>query len=362
MSRTKKQIFIATNLLIALAAMVEYAGVRISGHENIPRGVLAAIKAADYTLTPMTGGALIILMHEKNKKSRILWKMFVGNAVIQAISAWKGWMVVIDDQNHYTHGWLYPVYMAFYVLIILILMIRMLNYGKSFKKQNRTSLYATMMLVCVGIGMQELSGWECRVAYLGAVFGVAFLYIHYSEFSQLRLDEKLTEQQVKLSNDPLTGVLSRFAYVDAMNSYEDGVPEHLAVFLMDINGLKAVNDTIGHAAGDELICGAAECIEAVAGRKGRIFRIGGDEFVVFAIMTRKQVREMLADLKQKTEQWSGKKVDHVSLSVGYALAEEKKGFSIEALVKEADQEMYEEKKEYYRISGRDRRGKRTDQK
>lgn len=34
------------------------------------------------------------------------------------------------------------------------------------------------------------------------------------------------------------------------------------VFLIDINGLKVINDTIGHAAGDELICGAADCIEA----------------------------------------------------------------------------------------------------
>lgn len=136
-------------------------------------------------------------------------------------------------------------------------MVRMLNYGKSFRKQNRTSLSATIILACAGIAMQELLGWNCRVAYLTATF----LYIHYSEFSQLRLDEKLTEQQVKLSNDPLTGVLSRFAYVDAIHSYTECCPDNFVVFLIDINGLKVVNDTIGHAAGDELICGVADCIE-----------------------------------------------------------------------------------------------------
>ena len=61
----------------------------------------------------MTGGALILLMQEKNKKSRFLLKTFIGNAVLQVISAFQGWMVVIDDQNHYTHGRLYPIYMAF---------------------------------------------------------------------------------------------------------------------------------------------------------------------------------------------------------------------------------------------------------
>lgn len=234
-------------------------------------------------------------------------------------------------------------------------MIKMLDYGKSFSKQNRISLYAAMILVCVGIGIQELSGGKCRVAYLAAAFVVAFLYIHYSEFSQLRLDEKLTEQRVKLSNDPLTGVLSRFAYVEAIETYADGLPDDFVVFLIDINGLKVVNDSIGHEAGDELICGAAKCIETSIEGKGQTFRIGGDEFVVFATMTQKQVEEALFELKYETEKWSGIKVDKVSLSVGYAFAEEYKEISVEELVKEADKRMYEQKKEYCRISGRERR-------
>lgn len=355
MSKAKKKIFIATNTLIALAALVEYAGVRISGNENIPQGVLAGIKAADYTLTPMTGGALIMLMQKQNKKSHILQKVFIGNAVIQIISAFRGWMVVIDARNYYTHGRLYPIYMAFYLLVIIILMFRMLDYGKSFQKQNRSSLYATIFLVCVGIGMQELSGRNCRVAYLAATFAVTFLYIHYSEFSQLRLDEKIIEQEDKLLNDPLTGVRSRFAYFETVDTYKNYIPDDLTVFLIDINGLKTVNDSIGHEAGDDLIRGAAACIETSVGKKGQTFRIGGDEFVVFAVMSRKKLEAALLELKHETEKWRGTKVDKVSLSVGYVRAEEYKGFSVEELVKEADKGMYEQKKEYYRISGRERR-------
>lgn len=97
--KMKKKIFIATNFLIALAAIVEYVGVLIGGNANIPEGVLAAVKAADYTLTPMTGGALIMLIQEQNKTDRFLRGLFIGNAVIQVISAFFGWMVVIDEQN-----------------------------------------------------------------------------------------------------------------------------------------------------------------------------------------------------------------------------------------------------------------------
>lgn len=186
------------------------------------------------------------------------------------------------------------------------------------------------------------------MAYLAATFAATFLYIHYSEFSQLRLDEKLTQQQVKLSNDPLTGVLSRFAYLDAINVYKKEIPEDLAVFLLDINGLKRVNDSIGHEAGDELICGAAACIEASIGRKGQTFRIGGDEFVVFAHMKEKQATLSMLELQRETKKWSGTKIDSVSISAGYALAKEYPELSIKELVKEADQRMYEQKKEYYR--------------
>lgn len=356
-TREKKKIFLTTNLFVALAAIAECAGIHIGGNPAIPKGVLAAVKAVDYTFTPMTAGALIVLMQEPNKKNPFLRGLFIGNAVLQVVSAFQGWMVVIDSQNHYTHGMLYPVYMALYVLVIIILAVKMLSYGKSFRKQNRTSLYASLILLFVGIGIQELSGWGCRVAYLAAAFAAAFLYIHYCEFSQLRQDEKITEQQIKLTNDPLTGVFSRFAYADEVEVYSNGFPDDFVVFLIDINGLKAVNDSIGHEAGDELICGAAACIESSVGGEGKTFRIGGDEFVVFARMKKEQVKATLLDLKNKAATWSGEDIDSLSVSVGYALAKEHEGLSIRKLVEEADKAMYEQKKAYYQISGHDRRSR-----
>lgn len=351
-SHDKKQLFIATNVLIAVAALAECAGVHISGKAYIPGSLLLAVKAADYTLTPMTGGALIALMQNEDSRKWPLRWLFIGNALFQIVSAFHGWMIVIDSQNHYTHGPLYPVYMVFYSLIIISLTVRMISYGKSFRKQNRKSLYAIILLVFVGIGMQEILGSDYRVAYLAATFGSTFLFIHYSEFSQLQLDDEIAQQQIIISRDALTGVLSRFAYIDAIS---DSVPNDFAVFLLDINGLKAVNDTIGHEAGDELICGAAKCIEATLGKNGRVFRIGGDEFVVFAHMTREQTDAALKDLRHKTDSWTGKKVQSLSLSAGYAIAREHEGFSIEELVKEADKAMYEQKKNYYQHNGHDRR-------
>lgn len=351
-SYKKKRLFIATNILIAVAALAECAGIHLNGKEYIPSGVLAAVKAVDYTLTPMTGGALIALMKPEHEKHRLLPLLFAGNAIFQIVSAFQGWMIAIDAQHYYTHGPLYPVYTAFYVLIIINVFAEMITYGKSFRKQNRTSLYATILLVFIGIAMQEMVG-DYRVAYLAVTFGAAFLFIHYNEFSQIRQDDEINEQQVLIFRDALTGVFSRFAYNDAV---KEPIPKDFVAFLLDINGLKAVNDSIGHEAGDELIRGAAACIEAVFGQNGRVFRIGGDEFAVFAVMPREQAERTLANLKQKTNSWSGEKVKELSLSAGYAIAQEHEGLSIEELVKQADRAMYTQKKEYYQAIDRDRRG------
>ena len=161
---------------------------------------------------------------------------------------------------------------------------------------------------------------------------------------------------MKSSVDPLTGVFSRLAYHESLEQYASSVPADLTVFLMDINGLKGVNDALGHEAGDELICGAAQCITQAVGDRGKIFRIGGDEFVVLGQMTQAQAQEILAALQRIAAAWSGTKVMTLCISAGCAFAGDHPEFSVERLTKEADLAMYARKQEYYRgrkpVSGR----------
>lgn len=122
---------------------------------------------------------------------------------------------------------------------------------------------------------------------------IQWIYEYYTA-QRIRMNKKLMEQRMKSSVDVLTGVFSRLAYHECLEQYADSVPTDLTVFLMDINGLKGVNDALGHEAGDELICGAAQCITQAVGDRGKIFRIGGDEFVVLGQMTQTQAQEILA--------------------------------------------------------------------
>ena len=72
-------------------------------------------------------------------------------------------------------------------------------------------------------------------------------------------------------------------------------------------------------------------------------------------MDRAQAASAIDALTRATSAWSGQKVDTLSVSVGCVFAEDLPGASIEGLVREADMEMYDQKKEYYLLTGRDRR-------
>ena len=352
--------FYLTYGIIALSALAEWTGVQLSGNDSVPRWVLSAVKCADYVLTPMAGGAIVAQMKLRDRWNRALMAVLAVNAVFQVVASFTGWMIVIDAHNHYTHGPLYAAYIAIYLVVIVLTGAEFMAYGSAYRRQNRASLYSVLLLVVIGIAMQEVTGGEYRTAYVALTMGVTLLFIHYAEFYQMNADAHIRKQRNQLMMDALSGAFSRHAYMVALEKYKNTnrLPDRLAAFTIDINGLKMVNDTIGHDAGDELIVGAARCIEKAVGDAGRCYRTGGDEFVVLARMSREQADATLARLTHETGQWTGEEVRQLSLSAGYALAGEHPGLTIEKLVKEADQAMYAAKAEYYRKGGHDRRDRR----
>ena len=346
--KKQKRVFYLTYLLIALAAIAEWAGIQLNGNDTVPNWVLLGVKCADYILTPMAGGALIKQMGIHNRGVTALNGVLIGNTVFQIIAVFFGWMTVIDSNHDYHHGPLYFIYIILYLIVIVIVVIEFLIYGKGFARQNRKSLYSVMSLVLIGILLQEVFGKEIRTAYISMTIGAAMLFIHYVEYAQLDAEEHINKQRELLHRDTLTGLLSRYAYSKELKKYETGaLPDDLAAFSIDINGLKAANDALGHAAGDELICGAANIISKVFDAYGLCFRTGGDEYIVLAHADQQKAEQLIRQLIEEAEAWDGELIHHLSLSAGYALASDHKGVSAEKLIIFADKGMYAEKNQYY---------------
>lgn len=174
-------------------------------------------------------------------------------------------------------------------------------------------------------------------------------------------DEKRREEQlIKMSTtDELTRLYNRRSYDEDISIYKDGnMPDDLVFVMADVNGLKQTNDTLGHEAGDELICGVSTVLLAVFGKYGKVYRTGGDEFAAI-IRTDRDLTALREKLKNQSDEWSGKIVKNMYLSVGFAKHTDNPNASVAELEKLADVMMYKEKDAYYREKGTDRRGQQA---
>lgn len=156
--------------------------------------------------------------------------------------------------------------------------------------------------------------------------------------------------------DQDTKLLNRRAFEEEKTRLMTTVLDENFVYMTaDINGLKTANDTLGHAAGDELICGTADCLRKCYGRYGKIFRIGGDEFVAMLHISGSQLEEAREELNKAVGEWEGELVKSLSISCGYASVREFPSENITELSRISDERMYADKANYYNRKGIDRR-------
>ena len=153
----------------------------------------------------------------------------------------------------------------------------------------------------------------------------------------------LNRLKVLSSKDMLTGVLNRNEmnnYVDKLVSDPQKVKQSVAVVFVDLNGLKLVNDELGHTAGDALLRDAAAALLEVY-PADCIYRAGGDEFTV--ILPGTDTQEMIAGMEKLRK--VSEKYERVSFAIGGCVEQDIR--DVRTALKIADQRMYEDKREYY---------------
>ena len=151
----------------------------------------------------------------------------------------------------------------------------------------------------------------------------------------------MLQQLTKLSSiDPLTGLYNRNKFNQYISEISESPDAPTGLIFLDINGLKQVNDQEGHLAGDGLIERASNALTSALGYE-YIFRVGGDEFVViYRNIDRNQIKDNISKIHKKAEE------NNVSFAIGYSLTNKSK--DIEKILKEADVNMYNDKRKFYR--------------
>lgn len=165
-----------------------------------------------------------------------------------------------------------------------------------------------------------------------------------------RLGEDINALQLLADTDPLTGLLNRRAFrvfgVDAMNYFQRHKRD-VGVLVIDIDFFKRVNDTYGHAVGDDVIQSVGKIVLAEARTIDKVARFGGEEFVVLMRETEKEGPAVLGE--RIREKIAGQLIDHpehgtihVTVSIGASMAIETDR-DIEDVVERADRALYEAK-------------------
>jgi len=145
------------------------------------------------------------------------------------------------------------------------------------------------------------------------------------------------------THDALTGLYNRAYYEAELDRLATGRRYPVSIIIIDLDGLKVTNDTHGHAAGDKMICKAADILKKSFRSEDLVARTGGDEFTVLLAETGVNGTEVSMERIQLSLEEANSHDDgcEVKMSMGFAIAETKE--KLLAAVKMADMRMYENK-------------------
>jgi len=162
-----------------------------------------------------------------------------------------------------------------------------------------------------------------------------------------RLHESLKALSFK---DELTGLYNRrgfFTLLDQQISLSRRTKKGFFLFLVDLDYLKQINDTYGHLMGDQALIDMAQCLRASFRRHDIIGRIGGDEFAIIAIQASVEngddIKKQMINRVQEYNSINDAPY-HIAFSIGKAFYDGISDTPVNALVQQADKEMYEEKR------------------
>lgn len=278
---------------------------------------------------------------ERLRRCSVLYTVPVAAVFLLLIAnIWSGWIFRLDESNVYVRGPLFflPSIVAFiYFVYASILALSKISKStlESEKRQCRLMVAFALPFV-VGTIVQTLF-YGVSLVGICAVISLLVIFVNI--------------QNRQISTDPLTGLnnrhqLDRFLSFK-MKDFKDG--EFLSLIMIDVDSFKAINDHYGHLTGDDaLVCVAEILKKSCVNTNTFLSRYGGDEFTIVCISdTVNEIERLIETINDNVKRFNDKgSVEfYLSLSMGYSLWIPHSNGTIDTLVSEADNNMYEAKLE-----------------
>ena len=287
------------------------------------------ISVLGYTFrTSAAVGLLLVLMPPQKRR---FW-VWIPNLVLLLVTSTAFFTDIcfgFDEEYHFYRGPLgYIVFIVPMLYLLLLLWTVILRFSEKNGLERFVMPACAVFCLVAAVSDAFVGGTRINEAIMiSSIFFYIMLYSHDNR------------------HDRLTGLLNRQAFYEDCTNFGNSVG---AVASFDMNGLKEINDTLGHHAGDEALVRIGKCISQAADHRTEAYRVGGDEFVLlFFSEGEAGASEMLSKIKDSVKEAG------YHISAGYAIRQ--KGVDLEDTVKQADSKMYEDKTRYYQEKGHDRR-------
>lgn len=321
-------------VLINIGLLISEIG-RNAGEKWQIRWLMILMNMLNYGLAPFLPYCITLM-------NRKCWKAMEKIAMIPAAlifvialtSQWTGLLFYIDSSNHYSRGPLYVVSLAVSLVYFLWLAKTSFREYRDADVAEKVYLLAILMLALLGVLLQTVF---TGVSSMWTTTGIC-LVLYYT--FGLELSNKY---------DVLTGVRNRRAFDNHRENLFPG--RNYCVLVFDINGLKPVNDNMGHEEGDKLIMGVAGILANSFYGIGKIYRIGGDEFCIICDeKSEARITAALVDMEQSIIRINRGSKNRFTISVSYGMeihgSDDARDYR--EVFNSADGKMYEMKQEFYR--------------
>lgn len=282
-----------------------------------------------YTMRGTAALGLLLVIVPEQKRSFALWIPSLITLALSASAFFTDLVFGFNEEYVFVRGPLgYAVFAAPMLYLCLILWIVFRRFSE---KAGVEKVIAPLCAgFCLAASAADILGGSIHLNEAILISSVFFYMVLYSHDNR---------------RDPLTGLLNRQAFYDDCVSYGKSVA---AVASVDMNGLKRLNDQVGHQAGDEALSAIGECLNDATDRSAMAYRVGGDEFVILFLQgDEARINQMEKRLRERVGERG------YSVSFGHALRTPQT--ELNDAIRESDQRMYEDKERYYRERGVERR-------
>ncbi len=306
--------------LIIVAACSEWLGVWLEKAPAWTRWFHILAKTADHSLSPVIALLFVEIITTEHKAKNMAVPLII-HTILELVSGVTGFIYYVDQNNHYSHGRFYWIYVAVYLVCSLYFIRSAWKFGGRYQNNNRVVLSMILLFFISGVSMGLLNS-RIRVAYICTAIDTIIVYVYYTGIL-----EKM---------DSMTGLLNRRSYESRVVNIEKST----GVLFFDVDDFKYVNDHYGHQFGDQCLKIVGSTLKAVYGSKGYCYRIGGDEFCVLLEKDSDSVEMLNKQFLKKMEKQRGQERRLPYVSVGYGKFDPGET-DMESAIKEADSQMYE---------------------